>query len=674
MNDKAGRTPSPRIMTARLLRSLIVIATACAAVTTGRAGAQTPDASDWGYYGGDLFGQRFSSLNEINRKNVQHLTVAWTYHTGETGAGFARASKMSFEVTPILAFGLLYLETPTNILIALDPETGAERWRFDPHIDRSRAYAEVSARGVSIWEDSDSRHTGPCTRRIFTGTLDARLLAVDAGTGTPCQDFGNDGQIDLTNGLRIHDPGNYLVTSPPAIYENVVVVGSALADEQSAELERGVIRAFDARSGALLWAFDPIPDSESHPAAAEWSPAQALASGGGNSWGLMSVDEDNGLVLIPTGAPSPPYFGGTRLGSDRFANSLIALDAKSGKLVWNQQLIHHDLWDYDLGAQPVLGDIEVQGIPVPAVIQATKTGMLYIFDRTKGQPLFPINEKPVPPSFVAGEQAAPTQPFSSIPSLVSQRPVDPADAWGITFWDRGKCHDLLSNHRNEGIFTPPDPHGTIFSPGYLGGVNWGGIVFDEQRQRIIAAVNHLPMLLTLVPQAELLTQMRSGEYPNSEFAKQAGTPYGIRREPLLSPWGLPCTPPPWGTLVSVDLRRNRIVWQVPLGSTEGVGPWFAPTRDFGMPNMGGPIGTAGDLVFVGAALDSYFRAYDIETGRELWKHRLPAGGQATPMTYRAGRNQRQFVVIAAGGHGMLNTPRGDYVIAFALPTTSGPGR
>jgi quinoprotein glucose dehydrogenase len=638
-------------------------------VTTGIAGAQTPDASDWGYYGGDLFGQRFSSLNEINRKNVQHLKVAWTYHTGETGSGFARAGKMSFEVTPILAFGLLYLETPTNILIALDPETGAQRWRFDPHIDRSRPYAEVSARGVSIWEDPDSRHTGACTHTVFAGTLDARLLAVDADTGQPCKDFGAQGQVDLTNGLNIHERANYSVTSPPAIYENVVVVGSAIAANQVNGLERGVIRAFDARTGALLWSFDPIPDSPSHPSATEWNPAQAAAAGGGNAWGLMSVDEDNGLILIPTGSPSPDYFGGTRTGSNRFANSLLALDAKTGKLVWNQQLVHHDLWDYDLAAQPVLGDIEVQSIPVPAVIQATKSGMLYVFDRTKGQALFPITEKPVPPSFVAGEHAAPTQPFSSIPSLVSQRPLDPDDAWGITFWDRGKCRDLLSNHRNEGIFTPPDPKGTIFSPGYLGGVNWGGIVFDEQRQRIIAAVNHLPMLLTLVPQAELQGQMRSGDYPNSEFATQAGAPYGMRREPLLSPWGLPCTPPPWGSLVSVDLRRNRIVWQVPLGSTEGVGPWFAPTRDFGMPNMGGPIATAGDLVFVGAALDSYFRAFDIETGRQLWKYRLPAGGQATPMTYRAGRNQRQFVVIAAGGHGILNTPRGDAVIAFALPTT-----
>jgi quinoprotein glucose dehydrogenase len=648
------------------------MAMAGAVVTGCPALAQTPDASDWGYYGGDMFGQRFSRLSEINRKNVTHLTVAWTYRTGENGVGFARANKLSFEATPILAFGLLYLETPTNILIALDPETGVQRWRFDPHIDRSRQYSEASSRGVSIWEDSDTRHSGACTRRVLTGTLDARLLAVDAATGEPCKDFGTDGQVDLTNGLRIRDRAAYLVTSPPAIYGNVVVVGAAIGDNRAAEVERGVIRAFDARNGALLWAFDPIPDSPAHPAAAEWNLAQAATTGAANSWGLMSIDEDNGLVLVPTGSASPDYFGGTRLGSNLFADSLLALDARSGKLVWHQQLVHHDLWDYDLAAQPVLGDIEVQGVPVPAVIQATKTGMLYVFDRTRGQSLFPINEKPVPPSFVAGEQASPTQPFSAIPSLVSQKPVDPADAWGVTFWDRGKCRDLLSAHRNEGIFTPPDPHGTILSPGYIGGVNWGGIVFDEQRQRVIAAVNHLPMLVTLVPQAELQEQIRSGNYPNSDFAKQAGTPYAMRREPLLSPWGLPCTAPPWGTLVSVDLRRNRIAWQVPLGSTEGIGPWFAPTRDFGMPNMGGPIATAGDLVFVGAAMDSYFRAFDIETGRELWKHRLPAGGQATPMTYRAGRNQRQFIVIAAGGHGVLNTPRGDYVIAFALPAGPRP--
>jgi quinoprotein glucose dehydrogenase len=675
MSEKSSPTLRAVTAASHAFRAAIVIAaTACMVAAVGKTLAQSPDASDWGYYGGDMFGQRFSSLDEINRKNVSHLTVAWTYRTGENGAGFARANKLSFEATPILAFGLLYLETPTNIVIALDPETGVQKWRFDPHIDRSRQYAEVAARGVSVWEDSDTKQQqGACARRIFTGTLDARLLAVDAGTGAPCEDFGTNGQVDLTKGINIRDAADYLVTSPPAIYGNVVIVGSAIGDNRAKDVERGLIRAFDAHDGSLLWAFDPLPDSPSHPAAAEWDLAQATTTGAGNSWGVMSVDEDNGLVLIPTGAASPDFYGGKRLGSNRFADSLLALDAKSGKLVWQQQLIHHDLWDFDLAAQPVLGDIEVDGVPVPAVIQATKTGMLFIFDRTKGQPLFPIKEKPVPPSSVPGEQAWPTQPFSSIPSLVSQRPLDPEEAWGVTFWDRAKCRSLIEAHRNEGIFTPPDTRGTILSPGYIGGVDWGGAVFDQARQRVVAAVNHLPMLLTLVPRAELDSQMRSGNYPNSEFGKQTGTPYGMRREPLLSPWGLPCTAPPWGTLVSVDLRRNRIVWQVPLGSTEGVGPWFAPTRDFGMPNMGGPIGTAGDLVFVGAAMDSYFRAFDIETGRELWKYRLPAGGQATPMTYRSGRNQRQFIVIAAGGHGGLKTPRGDYVIAFALPGTARPG-
>jgi len=253
----------------------------------------------------------------------------------------------------------------------------------------------------------------------------------------------------------------------------------------------------------------------------------------------------------------------------------------------------------------------------------------------------------VPQSTVPGEEASPTQPFPATPALLEQRALRPTDAWGITVWDRGRCRTLIAKYRNEGIFTPPDPRGTILSPSFLGGVNWGGIAYDTRHQHVFAAVNHVPMIVTLHAPHE---------------------PPEIR--PLLSPWGLPCTAPPWGTLVSVDLRKNRIAWQVPLGSTEGAGPWFAPVRSFGAPNMGGPIATAGDLVFVAAAADSYLRAFDIETGRELWKYRLPAGGQATPMTYRAGKEQRQYLVIAAGGHGGLGAARGDYVIAFALPSTA----
>ena len=667
MSPKKLTRPNFAPVTALVSASTAALLIVSAVTLPGVTHAQSPDASDWGFYGGDAFGQHFSSLDQIKRENVADLIVAWTYRTGELGEGFARSSKLTFEATPVLAFGLLYLETATNIVIALDPETGVQKWRYDPRIDRKRRYSDVAGRGVSVWEDTDPKRQGMCTQRVFVGTLDARLIALDAGSGKPCADFGTTGQVDLTDNIRIRDRDNYEVTSPPAIVGNTVVVGSSIGDNRAVDVERGVIRAFDARTGTQRWSFDPIPENSTHPAAAEWNLSQASTTGAANSWGVMSVDEEHGYVLIPTGSASPDYYGGKRLGSNRFANSLLAIDASNGKLVWNQQLVHHDLWDFDLAAQPALVDIEIQGIPVPAVVQATKTGMLYVFDRAKGQPLFPITEKPVPRSKVPGEEASPTQPFSSIPSMVSQRKLEPADAWGITFWDRAKCRDLIASHRNEGIFTPPDIHGTILSPSYIGGIDWGGIAVDESRQRVFAAVNHLPMVVTLMSPETLEQQAKTDDYPHSEFARQSGTPYGVRREPLLSPWGLPCTAPPWGTLVSIDLRRKRIVWQVPLGSTENIGPWFAPTRNFGTPHMGGPIATAGDLVFVGAAMDNYFRAFDLETGRDLWKYRLPAGGQATPMTYRAGPDHRQYVVIAAGGHGALGTQRGDYVIAFALP-------
>ncbi|MBV8147149.1 MAG: pyrroloquinoline quinone-dependent dehydrogenase [Gammaproteobacteria bacterium] len=654
-------------------RSFLCLLAAASLAAAFTLRAQSPGSSDWGYYGGDALGQHFSTMDQINRTNVARLEPAWTYRTGELGAGFASARQLTFEATPVLAFGLLYLETATNVVIALDPESGRERWRFDPHVDRARRYAEATARGVSLWAAAgDSAGTGACRRRVFTGTLDARLLALDADTGQPCAGFGENGQVDLTRDLHIRDAGAYLVTSPPAVFGKVVMVGSAIGDNRATAVERGVIRGYDAESGAQLWSFDPLPDSPAHPAAAEWNPAQAQNTGAANAWGVMTVDQEHGLVLVPTGSASPDYFGGERLGSNRLANSLLALDAHSGRLVWQQQLVHHDLWDYDLAAQPVLGDVEVQGVPVPAVLQATKSGMLYVFERSRGRPLFPITERAVPGSRVPGEQASPTQPFSSLPPLTSQRPVVADDAWGLTVWDRYKCRELIRSLRNEGIFTPPDLHGTLLVPGYIGGVNWGGLALDQDHGRVIAAVNLLPMVVTLLEPAEFEREVRSGDYPHSQFGPQTGAPYAMRREPLLSPWGLPCTAPPWGALVSIDLRHNRLAWQSPLGSTEGFTPWFLPVREFGMPNMGGPIATAGGLVFVAAAMDGYLRAFDSETGAELWRHKLPAGGQATPMTYRAGISQRQYVVISAGGHGPLGTPRGDYVMAFALPAPARP--
>lgn len=606
-----------------------------AVLAAGGAQAQAPADSDWGYYGGDALGQHYSSLAQIDSGNVAQLRVVWTYHTRELGAGFARAKQLAFEATPVLAFGRLYLATPTNVVIALDPPTGRELWRYNPHIDRGQLYLRATSRGVSAWQDPDARAAAVCARRIFAGTLDARLIALDAASGVPCMDFGVRGTVNLSRGHDPRGPPRDLVTSPPALFGALVIVGSAGAEPPQTDAGRGVVRAFDARSGVLRWSFDILPESPSHPAAT-----------GANPWAVMSVDENRGLVFVPTGSASPKFYGAGGIGSDRLADSLLALDAAGGRLVWQQQLVHHDLWNYDLAAEPALIDVMVRGAPVAAVLEATKTGMLFLFERGSGKPIAAITETPVPQSALPLEEASPTQPFPATPALVERRALKPADAWGITFWDRSRCRDLIAKYRSDGLFTPPDPRGTILQPGSLGGVSWGGVAYDAHQQRVFAAVNQLPTVLTLTP---------PDGHPETK--------------PLLSPWGLPCTAPPWGTLVSVDLRRNRISWQVPLGSTEGRRPWFAPGRTFGVPNMGGPIATAGNLIFVAAAADSYLRAFDSETGRELWKYRLPAGGQATPMTYRAGPDQRQYLVIAAGGHAKLDTARGDFVIAFALPAS-----
>lgn len=551
------------------------------------AHAQSPDASDWGYYGGDAFGQRYSSLAEIHRENVGKLALAWEFRTGELGTQFERSDRLTFQATPILAFGLLYLSTPTSVVIALDPATGNERWRFDPHIDRSRPYAEASSRGVSAWENPNASRGQTCARRIFAGTLDARLIALDAWTGRPCIDFGDTGTVNALADLRIHDPNDYQIVSPAVTSGGQVMISFSV----------GTVRAFDARSGAPSWT---LPTAHVR--------------------GPMNADLDRNLLFVPAGA------------------SLLAVDAATGKIVWQRELVHRDLWHFDLAAQPTLIELEPNGVPTPAVVQATKTGALFVFARDDGRPIFPIVEQRVPAANETIKPTSPTQPFPITPLLVTQHPARADDAWGLTFLDRAMCRKSFRRHRNEGPFTPPDARGTLQWPGDLGGVGWGGIAFDAHRGLLFAAVNHLPVVLA----------------PN-------GT-----TKPLISMLGFPCTAPPWGTLVSVDLRANRIMWQVPLGSTEGLGPWFAPPRNFGTPHLGGPLATAGDLVFIGATLDGYFRAFDLETGRELWKHRLPAGGQATPMTYRAGRDHRQYVVIAAGGDGTLGTPRGDYVVAFAL--------
>jgi quinoprotein glucose dehydrogenase len=651
-----------RLIGALALGALFVASLPSASSAPPRRKAE--DDEQWAYYGGDAGGMRHSSLQQITRDNVENLEIAWTYRTGELGAGFARSDRIAFEATPILAQGRLYLSTPTNIVIALDPATGREQWRYDPQIPRAQHYAEATSRGVSSWLDESAEADAPCAHRIVLGTLDARLISLDGRTGLPCADFGSNGSIDLAKDARPTERGEYLVTSPPAIYRDLLIVGSAVGDNRGVELERGIVRAFDARTGALRWSWDPIPKDAAEAKQRGWTVEGAQRTGAANAWSILSVDAGRDLVFVPTGSASPDFFGGVRQGDNSYANSLVALRADTGQVVWHRQLIHHDVWDYDLAAQPMLIDIERDGKSIPAVAQATKTGMLFVFDRETGEPVFEIVERPVPQTDVPGEVTSPTQPFPATPTLVSQAAVTPQDAWGITFFDRGRCRDLIEKYRSEGIFTPPSLRGAILSPSFVGGVNWGSLAFDSERQLVVAAVNHVPMVVTLVPRDRLKAMRESGEYPDSDFARQTGTPYGVRREILASPLGLPCTSPPWGTLAAIDLRRNAIRWQVMLGSTRDRTPWFVPSRTIGMPNMGGPIVTSGGLAFIAAATDNYLRAFDLDTGRELWKARLPAGGQATPMSYEIGG--RQFVVVAAGGHARLGTKRGDYIVAFAL--------
>ncbi len=608
--------------------------------------ASAAENAGWPVYGGNAGGTRYSTLKQITAQNVGRLKQAWVYHTGAFRSGNALMNKAAFEATPILVDGLLYLSTPFNAVIALDPATGTEKWTYDPQVNRSHDYSEVSSRGVAAWTDTKAGAREPCRLRIFEGTIDARLIALDGKTGKPCAGFGAAGQVDLTQDIdfRKSHLGDYEVTSAPTVVGDLVITGSSIGDNSEVSTERGVVRAYDARTGKLRWTWDPIA----------WAGRQNPRTGAANAWSTLAADPARDLVFVPTGSASPDYFGGMRTGDNRWANSVVALKASTGALVWGYQVVHHDLWDYDVASQPTL--IEFRGKPAVAV--TTKIGNVFVLDRETGKPLNTVEERAVPKSDIPGEDASPSQPIPAWSAMVPQK-LTAADVWGITPQDREWCRNEIGKLRNEGLFTPPSFQGSLSFPGNVGGVNWGSAAWDPVRNLLIANTNRVPAVMKLIPRDELRATMQSlKEYPwGGEYARQSGTPYAMHRDWLVSPSGLPCNAPPWGAMVAFDLATGKVKWEAPTGR-------FSDQVPAGSISLGGPMATAGGLVFTAAAIDPHLRAFDADTGAEVWTVELPASAQSTPMTYEAGG--KQYIVICAGGHGKMKSKMGDSVVAYRL--------
>jgi quinoprotein glucose dehydrogenase len=631
--------------------------------------------SDWPSYGRTPYGDRHSPLQQITTGNVSQLQVAWRFHTGESAPQFKTDAPTALEVTPLVFRGTMYLSTPLGRVFALDPTTGIERWHFDPQIDRGIGFGDFANRGVALWLDSSAAAGAVCALRVFVATIDTRLIALDAANGTPCPGFGERGTVQLRHGLR-NPPAfasEYEETSPPTVVSGVVVVGSAVADNNRTDAASGEVRGFDARTGALRWTWDPVPQDSATAASRTWIGPNARRTGAANAWSILAADPVRGLVFVPTGSPSVDYFGGERKGRNQYANSIVAINASTGQTVWDFQTVRHDLWDYDNASPPALVDLQVNGRTTPVVMQATKTGQLFVLDRETGKPIFPVTEGPVPQSNVNGEESWPTQILSSgLPPLSPQR-LALNEVWGPTAADRSACRERFAELRNDGTFTPPSTRGSLIMPSNVGGAHWGGVAYDPANEVVVIPTNRIAAVITLIPREQFegnhKTEMGQ-ERIGTEYAMMRGTPYVLKRELFLGPSNAPCTPPPFGSLIAIDLRTRGLKWSVPLGTSEGLDKVGIRVRAdvAGTINLGGPITTAGGLVFIGATLDRYLRAFDVANGRELWKAPLPAGGKATPMTY-LGADGRQYVVIAAGGDGKA-WGWSDEIIAFALPQSA----
>lgn len=626
---------------------------------------QNMRAGDWLHYGNAQGGNRYSSLAQIQTGNVGALTRAWTFSLGKEPSG----EPAPFEATPLKIGDRLYVCTGYNDIIALDAETGKQVWRFNAHADVDGIFGQT-CRGITYYKAPKADTGGACAERLYTATIDSRLLAVDLENGKPCEGFGTKGAVNLLKGMSAAPTGYYHVTSPPAVINGRLVIGGWVTDGQMTGAPSGVIRAYDAVTGAFAWGWDMgRPDRQGEPAAGE-----TYTPGTPNSWAPMSADETLGLVYVPMGNATPDYHGGHRSQEmDKFSSAVVALDVNTGKPRWHFQTTHHDLWDYDVGSQPVLIDL-ADGRP--ALLQPTKRGEIFMLDRRTGEPISNVTEKSVPVSDLQGERSSPTQPFSTgMPSFAGTRPSE-STMWGLTPIDQAWCRLQFRRARFEGSLTPIGvDKPTITWPGALGGMNWGSVSVDPVKRIMVVNSSHV------INYNQLLTRAQADAMGLKPVAKpsfenvagpvaQAGAPYAASIKPFLSPLLAPCTQPPYGLISAVDLNTRKIIWQKPFGTARDSGPLLLSTGlpiPMGVPNIGGSVITASGLVFIGATQEHMIRAYDAKTGKELWKGRLPAGGNATPMSYWSLKSGRQFIVIAAGGHGGILSGYSDQLVAFALP-------
>ncbi|HHK1979321.1 TPA: glucose/quinate/shikimate family membrane-bound PQQ-dependent dehydrogenase [Pseudomonas aeruginosa] len=636
-----------------------------------------PDG-DWQAYGRTEFGDRYSPLKQITPANVGQLEEAWRIRTGDLPTA-DDPLELTNENAPLKVNGMLYACTAHSKVLALDPDTGAEIWRFDPQIQSPvgfKGFAHMTCRGVSYYDEEQYARSdvgappaalseagkavaASCPRRLFLPTADARLIAINADNGKVCEDFGVKGAVDLTAGIGPFTPGGYYSTSPAAVTRNLVIIGGHVTDNESTNEPSGVIRAFDVHDGKLVWNWDSGNPDETEPLA----PGKFYTRNSPNMWSLASVDEKLGQVYLPLGNQMPDQWGGNRTpGAEKFSAGLVALDLNTGKLRWNYQFTHHDLWDMDVGSQPTLLDLKTADGVKPALIAPTKQGSLYVLDRRDGTPIVPIREVPAPQGAVEGDHTAPTQARSDLNLL--RPPLTERDMWGSSPFDQMLCRIQFRSLRYEGQYTPPSEQGSLIYPGNVGVFNWGGVSVDPVRQILFTSPNYMAFVSQMVPRDKVPSgSKREGE--TSGVQPNTGAPYAVIMHPFMSPIGLPCQAPSWGDVAGIDLTTAKVVWQHKNGTSRDNTP-VPIGLTVGVPSMGGSITTAGGVAFLSGTLDQYLRAYDVKDGKQLWQARLPAGGQATPMSY-TGKDGRQYVLIVAGGHGSFGTRMGDYIIAYALP-------